>query len=67
MAKVKAYAVTNLVLNDFTESVKDKYLIQSYGAARNMKIPYNNDEFMNIYIDKEHRTSCHNAYNELKI
>lgn len=65
MANFRAFVVTNLVLNDESESAKEKYLIRSDGNRVEMKIPYNGNDFINVYLGKEHRTSCQNAYNEL--
>jgi hypothetical protein len=65
MAIVRAFEITNLVLNDETADAADKYLIVSDNVEKDMVVPKNAGEFMNIYIGKEHDYSCETAYNEL--
>ena len=66
MANIRAFVVTNLVINDETAGSLDKYLIRTDNVKKDMIVPDSTGEFMNIYIGKEHRYSCQNAYSELR-
>lgn len=67
MALVRAFEITNLVLNEDTAANADKYLIVTDGASRKITVPKNAGHFMNIYIGKEHKYSCQTAYNEITV
>lgn len=67
MALLRAFEITNLVLNEDVAANADKYLIVSDGTKRKMDIPKNAGEFMNIYIGEEHKYSCQTAYNEITV
>jgi hypothetical protein len=65
--KINAFEITNLVLNDESSAVNDKYLIRSDNIKKIFPVPLELGGFTNIYLGVEHDYSCEKPYEELDI
>jgi hypothetical protein len=66
MNMLRAFEITNLVVNDESEQAGDKYLIVTDNVKKDITIPKTAGAFTNIYLGKEHKYSCLTAYSELR-